>query len=142
MKHPDEARTVAFEAGIPTLLQTLKDFCDLNSEHITCDTAVGVDLRGGWLPSIHLDDNGNAPKAVSFALDIVDSPRVYLIRHKEARHVYVCGEFERLPIEVLSCSTEYDSSVIDSYVDWEQRDRLGNLEISPDLLLKMAEHTS
>ncbi len=142
MKFSDEARTAAIEAGIPTLLRKLTDFCDLNSEHIDCDQAVSIELRSGWLPSVHLKDNGNAPKAVAFALDTIDSARVVLVRYKTSRHVYICGEFERVPIEALSCSTEYDSSVIDSYVDWEQADRLGRLEIAPDLLLKMAEHTS
>jgi hypothetical protein len=42
----------------------------------------------------------------------------------------------------VSCSDGYDTSVIDSYVDWDLADWLGFLSITPDVLAAMAAHAT
>lgn len=125
---------------IPGLLGKLAEFCDLNSEHITADSTVDVSLKYGQTPHLHLRALGNAAKALGFALDILDGVRIEVVQHKNSRHLHVYGSFDGVLFELVSCSDDYDSSVIDSYVDWEQANTFGYVQITPEVLRAMAAH--
>lgn len=126
---------------IPGLLGKLAEFCDLSSDHVNLATgAVSIGLQYGREPRLHLKARGNAAKAVLFALDILDEVRVTVCQHETSRQVYVNGLFEGVPFELVACSADYDTSVIDSYVDWETADWLGFVTVSVEDLRAMAAH--
>lgn len=134
-------RAAAVALGVPALLEALTQFCELNSDHITSTSTVSIGLQYGWLPNVHMVSGRNAAKAVLFSLETVEDPHIRVCRHGESRQFYVQGRFEGVPMEVLACSDEDDRSA-DAHVDWSIADEFGFVEITPELLAQIAEHTS
>ena len=116
-------------------MQIVTGFLAVNAEHIRDDDTYSVrvekvDVR------IHLNDRGNAAKALVFALDALDAP-VISARRRDAwinTHIDVTGEYAGIPFELTAIANDLDDERMQALDGWAN----GDLAVTADTLRQLA----
>lgn len=116
-------------------MQIASAFVVFHRKHINDKTLTSLTI--GWQEDldIHLSNNGNAAKALAFAVPVLDKPTVELSETSgDAVHVYLHGAYAGLKVKATSIAKGADAERLLALEGWTGH----RLQLSVDAFLELA----